>query len=66
MAVKVTIQKINRYLATVGLELVKHPDYFYFIDITEDYSAKVPPSVYTRCIRDLTFDQWMEHSGVKA
>lgn len=59
------IRKINRYLATVGLELVKGNGYFYFIDITEDFSAKLPASVYTMSLKDLTFEQWMDHAGVK-
>jgi len=56
-----TLKKVNQAIATRGVELVKHFDYFYFVGLNDEAMDNLPESVYVRCITDLTLDQWLAH-----
>lgn len=56
-----TMNKINAAIKETGFELFKGNGYFYFMDVTEDFSAgDTPPSVYTMRLRDLSLEAWIE------
>ncbi len=60
-----TLKKVNDAIKAKDLELVKHPDYFYFMGLTDEAMDHIPTSVYVRRISDLTLEEWIAHTNLE-
>ena len=56
------IAKLNRLISDLNIVAFKHASYFYFMHgDRDDFSAKLPTSVYTLRFSTLTLKEWEAH-----
>ena len=58
-----TINKINKEISDLGVEIVKGYGYFYFADLpaSDDFNADVIDSVWSCHLRCMTLEEWVAH-----
>lgn len=60
-----TIARLNKKIAPLGIECVKDAGYFYFMELDGTPFERIPASVYVPRFNDLPMDQWIAHATDK-
>jgi len=59
---RATIRGVNKRIAKYGVELVRGPGYFYFMDLDDTpYGLPEVDSVYVYTLTSFTVEQWVSH-----